>query len=51
MGTGASEERVKSEEGRCARQGQGKTLEGRDSKGKKRRSVSGVISPCLCLWT
>lgn len=51
MGTGASGKRVQSEEEVCARQGQGRSLEGRESKGKKRKSLDGVISTCTFLRT
>lgn len=41
MGTGASGKRVQFEEKVCARQRQGSSLEGRESKGKKKRDWMG----------
>lgn len=34
----------------CARQGKGGSLGGGESKGKKRRELGEVVSPCQSLW-
>lgn len=44
------QEKGEAEEDMCARQGQGRSLQGKESKGM-RKSMVRVISPCHCLWT